>query len=189
MLDAHIHGDMGSARYDDEPEEWDPLAECGPANMHTSVVAAARQNAARAATGTTRRKDKSDRATIQTVLDPRTRMVRPRLRYHCHAMSGTHRELPCDEPFSRCILCRAGCSGCEHVSWPCYQGCTHPGYGGLARLEAKAQGNKQLQYHCKVGGALTLRRLLRRCFARCFIMRYSRTSMVVLRRGKRPTST
>jgi serine/threonine-protein kinase RIO1 len=47
----------------------------GGANMDSSVQAAMRSNSRRQATGNAREKDKADRATYQTVLDPRTRLV------------------------------------------------------------------------------------------------------------------
>ena len=44
--------------------------------MDASVRTAMRQSANRQLEGRSRAKDRSDRATVETVLDPRTRMVR-----------------------------------------------------------------------------------------------------------------
>ena len=46
-------------------------------SMDSSVRTAIRQNAHKQMQGSSRSKDRSDRATVETVLDPRTRMVRP----------------------------------------------------------------------------------------------------------------
>lgn len=54
----------------------DALESLGGQRMHSSVAATVRGTARQQATGADRTKDKADRATYQTVLDPRTRLVR-----------------------------------------------------------------------------------------------------------------
>ena len=56
--------------------------------MHSSVAATVRGTARQQATGADRTKDKADRATYQTVLDPRTRLVR------CLPPTAAHRSIP-----------------------------------------------------------------------------------------------
>ena len=51
----------------------------GGCNLGCSAIASVRSSAKKQATGMAREKDKADRATYQTVLDPRTRLVRQTL--------------------------------------------------------------------------------------------------------------
>ena len=51
----------------------------GGCNLGCSATASVRSSANKQATGRAREKDKADRATYQTVLDPRTRLVRQTL--------------------------------------------------------------------------------------------------------------
>jgi hypothetical protein len=54
----------------------DPLEGLGGVALGAGVANSIRAGAARAATGRVTRGDKSDRATVEQALDPRTRMVR-----------------------------------------------------------------------------------------------------------------
>lgn len=65
-----LNAQMLSDELDDSLESLE-----GTSGMHSSVMAAVRGNSRRQATGVARDKDKADRATYQTVLDPRTRLV------------------------------------------------------------------------------------------------------------------
>ena len=51
----------------------------GGCNLGCSAAASVRSSASKQASGVAREKDKADRATYQTVLDPRTRLVRQAL--------------------------------------------------------------------------------------------------------------
>lgn len=68
--DRRLNAQLLSSELDDSLESLQ-----GESGMHSSVMASVRGNSRRQATGVARNKDKADRATYQTVLDPRTRLV------------------------------------------------------------------------------------------------------------------
>ncbi len=69
--DQRLNAQMLTNQLDDALESLG-----GRQSMHSSVAATVRGTARQQATGADRTKDKADRATYQTVLDPRTRLVR-----------------------------------------------------------------------------------------------------------------
>ncbi|CAL8466744.1 g6280 [Coccomyxa elongata] len=68
--DRRLNAQMQTNQLDDALESLG-----GSQSMHSSVAATVRGTARQQATGADRTKDKADRATYQTVLDPRTRLV------------------------------------------------------------------------------------------------------------------
>lgn len=56
---------------DSDQEHWDPSHHTMDSKVHTSMKKVTNKQME----GTARGKDRSDRATVETVLDPRTRMV------------------------------------------------------------------------------------------------------------------
>ena len=58
---------------DSDQEHWDPSHHSMDSKVHTSM----RKVTNKQMEGIARGKDRSDRATVETVLDPRTRMVKP----------------------------------------------------------------------------------------------------------------
>ena len=69
--DRRLNAQLLDSELDDTLESFE-----GGCNLGCSAIASVRYSATKQATGMAREKDKADRATYQTVLDPRTRLVR-----------------------------------------------------------------------------------------------------------------
>ncbi len=70
--DKRLNAQLLDSELDDTLESFE-----GSCNIGSSAAASVRRNANKQSTGVAREKDKADRATYQTVLDPRTRLVLP----------------------------------------------------------------------------------------------------------------
>ena len=68
--DRRLNAQLMDSELDDTLESFE-----GSCNLGTSAATAVRGSANKQSMGVTRNKDKADRATYQTVLDPRTRLV------------------------------------------------------------------------------------------------------------------
>ena len=68
--DRRLNAQLLDSELDDTLESFE-----GSCNLGSSAVAAVRGSANKQSMGVSREKDKADRATYQTVLDPRTRLV------------------------------------------------------------------------------------------------------------------
>ena len=68
--DRRLNAQLLDSELDDTLESFE-----GGCNLGSSAVASVRGSANKQSTGVAREKDKADRATYQTVLDPRTRLV------------------------------------------------------------------------------------------------------------------
>ena len=68
--DRRLNAQLLDSELDDTLESFE-----GGCNLGSSAVASLRGSAKKQSTGVAREKDKADRATYQTVLDPRTRLV------------------------------------------------------------------------------------------------------------------
>ena len=64
-------GDESSDEEESDQEQWDPRHHTMDSKVHTSL----RQCTNKQMEGSSKGKDRSDRATVETVLDPRTRMA------------------------------------------------------------------------------------------------------------------
>ena len=72
--DRRLNAQLLDSELDDTLESFE-----GGCNLGCSAVASVRHSANKQASGMARERDKADRATYQTVLDPRTRLVRQAL--------------------------------------------------------------------------------------------------------------
>ena len=68
-----VKGKSDDSAEDSDQERWDPSHHSMDSKAHTSM----RKVTNKQMEGIARGKDRSDRATVETVLDPRTRMVYP----------------------------------------------------------------------------------------------------------------
>ena len=71
QVERRLNAQMLDRELDDALESFE-----GNHGLSGAALAAARDSGRRAATGPARERDRKDRATYQTVLDPRTRLVR-----------------------------------------------------------------------------------------------------------------
>ena len=68
---------------DSDQEHWEPDSHTMDSKVQTSL----KRHTNKQMEGISRERDRSDRATVETVLDPRTRMVRPPRTQDCNLLN------------------------------------------------------------------------------------------------------